>query len=179
MPDSGPQRRPAFGAWAGGRLAQFGRPPRPLSLAARAVCEHASRPILRSSAPESSLVQRQRADGCRQDLQGQPSSATPASRAFTDAMVGDEELPARHALAMSRLRHRRSPTNPPSAATNSTEKSSRAQDFGVVQARVTVDQYVPETDQLPLPRHPGCKRRVNLEQLTRGFADVLQLPFHC
>jgi hypothetical protein len=50
------------------------------------------------------------------------SAAVPL--ALTLAMVGDEELPARHALALSRLGHRRSPTNPSSATTTSTEHSS-------------------------------------------------------
>jgi hypothetical protein len=50
------------------------------------------------------------------------SAAVPL--AFTAAMVGNEKLPARHALALSRLGHRRSPTNPPSATTTSTEQSS-------------------------------------------------------
>jgi hypothetical protein len=44
--------------------------------------------------------------------------------ALTAAMVGDEKLPARHALALSRLGHRRSPTNPSSATTTPTEPSS-------------------------------------------------------
>jgi hypothetical protein len=43
---------------------------------------------------------------------------------FTAAMVGEEKLPARHALALSRLGHRRSPTNPSSATTTSSEHSS-------------------------------------------------------
>jgi hypothetical protein len=34
---------------------------------------------------------------------------------ITLAVVRDEKLPARHALALSRLGHRRSPTNPSSA----------------------------------------------------------------
>jgi hypothetical protein len=41
--------------------------------------------------------------------------------ALTLAMVGDEKLPARHALALSRLGHRRSPTNPSSATITATE----------------------------------------------------------
>jgi hypothetical protein len=44
--------------------------------------------------------------------------------ALTLAMVGDKKLRARHALALSRLGHRRSPTNPSSATTTSTERSS-------------------------------------------------------
>jgi len=44
--------------------------------------------------------------------------------ALTLAMVGDEKQPARHALALSRHGHRRSPTNPSSATTTSTEHSS-------------------------------------------------------
>jgi len=50
------------------------------------------------------------------------SAAVPLT--LTLAMVGDEKLPARHALALSRLGHRRSPTNPSSATTTSTENSS-------------------------------------------------------
>jgi len=50
------------------------------------------------------------------------SAAVPLT--LTLAMVGDEKLPARHALALSRLGHRRSPTNPSSATTTSTEHSS-------------------------------------------------------
>jgi len=50
------------------------------------------------------------------------SAAVPL--ALTLAMVGDEKLPARHALALSRLGHRRSPTNPSSATTTSTEHLS-------------------------------------------------------
>jgi hypothetical protein len=50
------------------------------------------------------------------------SAAVPL--ALTLAMVGDEKLPARHALALSRLGHRRSPTNPSSVTTTSTEHSS-------------------------------------------------------
>ena len=50
------------------------------------------------------------------------SAAVPL--ALTAAMVGEEKLPARHALALSRLGHRRSPTNPSSATTTSTEHSS-------------------------------------------------------
>jgi hypothetical protein len=49
------------------------------------------------------------------------SAAVPL--ALTAAMVGDEKLPTRHALALSRLGHRRSPTNPSSATTTSTEHS--------------------------------------------------------
>jgi hypothetical protein len=51
------------------------------------------------------------------------SAAVPL--ALTLAMVGDEKLPARHALALSGLGHRRSPTNPSSATTTSSEHSSR------------------------------------------------------
>ena len=50
------------------------------------------------------------------------SAAVPL--ALTLAMVGDEKLPARHALALSRLGHRRSLTNPLSATTTPTERSS-------------------------------------------------------
>jgi hypothetical protein len=50
------------------------------------------------------------------------SAAVPL--ALTLAMVGDEKQPARHALALSRLRHRRSRTNPSSATTTSTEHAS-------------------------------------------------------
>jgi hypothetical protein len=50
------------------------------------------------------------------------SAAVPL--ALTAAMVGDEKLPARHALALSRLGHRRSRTNPSSATTTSTKRSS-------------------------------------------------------
>jgi hypothetical protein len=50
------------------------------------------------------------------------SAAVPLT--LTLAMVGDEKLPARRALALSRLGHRRSPTNPSSATTTSTEHSS-------------------------------------------------------
>jgi hypothetical protein len=50
------------------------------------------------------------------------SAAVPL--ALTAARVGDEKLPARHALALSRLGHRRSPTNLWSATTTSTEHSS-------------------------------------------------------
>jgi len=49
------------------------------------------------------------------------SAAVPL--ALTLAMVGDEKLPARHALALSRLGHRRSPTNPSSATITATEHS--------------------------------------------------------
>jgi hypothetical protein len=44
--------------------------------------------------------------------------------ALTLAMVGYEKQTARHALALSRLGHRRSPTNPSSVTTTSTEHSS-------------------------------------------------------
>jgi hypothetical protein len=50
------------------------------------------------------------------------SAAVPL--ALTAAVVGDEKLPARHALALSRLGHRRSPTNLSSATTTLTEHSS-------------------------------------------------------
>jgi hypothetical protein len=50
------------------------------------------------------------------------SAAVPL--ALTLAMVGNEKQPARRALALSRLGHRRSPTNPSSATTTSTEHSS-------------------------------------------------------
>lgn len=43
---------------------------------------------------------------------------------ITLAVVGDEKLPARHALALSRLGHRRSPSNAPSATITATEHSS-------------------------------------------------------
>jgi hypothetical protein len=43
--------------------------------------------------------------------------------ALTLAMVGDEKQPARQALALSRLGHRRSPTNPSSATITATEPS--------------------------------------------------------
>ena len=49
------------------------------------------------------------------------SAAVPL--ALTAAMVGAEKFPARHALALSRLGHRRSPTNPSSATTTATEPS--------------------------------------------------------
>jgi hypothetical protein len=42
---------------------------------------------------------------------------------LTLAMVGDEKLPTRHALALSRLGHRRSPTNSSSATITATEPS--------------------------------------------------------
>jgi hypothetical protein len=66
---------------------------------------------------------------------GQPSSLTgglaraPAigsaavALALTLAMVGDEKQPARHALALSRIGHRRSPTNSSSATITATEPS--------------------------------------------------------
>ena len=61
-------------------------------------------------------------------LAGAPAGSCAAvPLALTAAMVGDEKLPARHALALSRLGHRRSPTNPtnPSSATTTpTEHSS-------------------------------------------------------
>jgi hypothetical protein len=50
------------------------------------------------------------------------SAAVPL--ALTAAMVGDEKLPARHALALSRLGHRRSRTNPSSETTIPTERTS-------------------------------------------------------
>jgi hypothetical protein len=50
------------------------------------------------------------------------SAAVPLT--LTLAMVGDEKLPARHALALSRLGHRRSRTNPSSATTTPTERTS-------------------------------------------------------
>src|ERR1700737_3735705 len=43
--------------------------------------------------------------------------------ALTLAMVWDEKQPARHALALSRLGHRRSPTNPSSATITATKHS--------------------------------------------------------
>jgi hypothetical protein len=49
------------------------------------------------------------------------SAAVPL--ALTLAMVGDEEQPARHALALSRLGHLRSPTNSSSATITATEPS--------------------------------------------------------
>jgi hypothetical protein len=58
-------------------------------------------------------------------LAGAPAiGSTAVPLALTAAMVGDEKLPARHALALSRLGHRRSPTNPSSATTTPTERSS-------------------------------------------------------
>jgi hypothetical protein len=48
------------------------------------------------------------------------SAAVPL--AITAAMVGDEKLTARHALALSRLGHRRSPTNPLSTTITATER---------------------------------------------------------
>jgi len=44
--------------------------------------------------------------------------------ALTLAMVGGEKLPARHALALSRLGHRRSSASQSSAKTASTERPS-------------------------------------------------------
>ena len=49
------------------------------------------------------------------------SAAVPL--ALNLAMVGDKKLPARHALALSRLGHRRSPTNPSSETITATEPS--------------------------------------------------------
>ena len=58
-------------------------------------------------------------------LAGAPAGSCAAvPLALTAAMVGDEKLPARHALALSRLGHRRSRTNPSSATTTPTERSS-------------------------------------------------------